>query len=81
MDPIKVYDTTLRDGTQGENINFSAEDKIKIAGEFQVRKPVIQQDNVWLVCFDDISGDLRAVSAHSDNGSWNRLGDHKGFVT
>ena len=32
MDPILVYDTTLRDGTQGENVNFSAEEKIKIAG-------------------------------------------------
>jgi len=26
-----MYDTTLRDGTQGENITFSAEEKIKIA--------------------------------------------------
>ena len=31
MEPILLYDTTLRDGTQGENINFSAEDKLKIA--------------------------------------------------
>ena len=31
MEPIQLYDTTLRDGTQGENINFSAEDKIEIA--------------------------------------------------
>jgi len=31
MEPILVYDTTLRDGTQGENINFTAEEKIKIA--------------------------------------------------
>jgi len=31
MDPIFVYDTTLRDGTQGENISFSAEEKLKIA--------------------------------------------------
>ncbi|MBW2368391.1 MAG: citramalate synthase [Deltaproteobacteria bacterium] len=31
MKPILLYDTTLRDGTQGENINFSAEEKIKIA--------------------------------------------------
>ena len=31
MEPIQIYDTTLRDGTQGENINFTAEDKIAIA--------------------------------------------------
>jgi 2-isopropylmalate synthase len=28
---IYIYDTTLRDGTQGEEISFSVEDKIKIA--------------------------------------------------
>ena len=26
-----IYDTTLRDGSQGENISFSAEEMIKIA--------------------------------------------------
>ena len=31
MDPVVLYDTTLRDGTQGENINFTAEEKIAIA--------------------------------------------------
>jgi 2-isopropylmalate synthase len=31
MQQILLYDTTLRDGTQGEDISFSAEDKIKIA--------------------------------------------------
>ncbi|HEY3414719.1 MAG TPA: citramalate synthase [Armatimonadota bacterium] len=28
---VRVYDTTLRDGSQGEGISFSIEDKIKIA--------------------------------------------------
>jgi len=31
MEPIYLYDTTLRDGTQGENITFSADEKVKIA--------------------------------------------------
>jgi len=26
-----LYDTTLRDGTQGEQVNLSAEDKLKVA--------------------------------------------------
>jgi 2-isopropylmalate synthase len=28
---IEIYDTTLRDGTQGESVNFSAEDKCLVA--------------------------------------------------
>ncbi len=31
MDSIQIYDTTLRDGTQGENISFTVEEKIRIA--------------------------------------------------
>jgi len=31
MEPILLYDTTLRDGTQGENIAFSADEKLTIA--------------------------------------------------
>jgi 2-isopropylmalate synthase len=30
MNTIEVYDTTLRDGTQGENISLSVDDKLKI---------------------------------------------------
>jgi 2-isopropylmalate synthase len=31
MTELYLYDTTLRDGTQGENISFSADEKIKVA--------------------------------------------------
>ncbi|MGB9805100.1 citramalate synthase, partial [Desulfofundulus sp.] len=31
MAAVEIYDTTLRDGSQGEGISFSAEDKVKIA--------------------------------------------------
>jgi 2-isopropylmalate synthase len=31
METILLYDTTLRDGSQGEKVNFSAEDKLRIA--------------------------------------------------
>jgi 2-isopropylmalate synthase len=30
MERVKVYDTTLRDGSQGEGVQFSAEDKLEI---------------------------------------------------
>lgn len=30
---VEIYDTTLRDGSQGEGISFSCDDKLKIAGK------------------------------------------------
>jgi 2-isopropylmalate synthase len=30
---VKIYDTTLRDGSQGEGVTFSSEDKVKVAKE------------------------------------------------
>ena len=30
MKKIQIYDTTLRDGSQGENISFSLDDKLRI---------------------------------------------------
>ena len=31
MKTIKIYDTTLRDGSQAEEISFTVEDKLRIA--------------------------------------------------
>ena len=31
MKRILIYDTTLRDGSQGENVSFSVEDKLLVA--------------------------------------------------
>ena len=28
--PVSIYDTTLRDGSQGEGISFSCDDKLKV---------------------------------------------------
>ena len=39
MTRVQIYDTTLRDGTQGEGVSFTRDDKIKILkllDEFQV---------------------------------------------
>ena len=30
-DRIEIYDTTLRDGSQGEGVNFSVDDKLRVA--------------------------------------------------
>ena len=32
---IYIFDTTLRDGAQTEGVNFSIDDKIKIAKHYQ----------------------------------------------
>ena len=33
---VEMYDTTLRDGSQGEGINFSVTDKLRIAERLDV---------------------------------------------
>ena len=33
---VEIYDTTLRDGSQGEGINFSVADKLRIAERLDI---------------------------------------------
>ncbi|MEK7864377.1 MAG: hypothetical protein AAB175_01020, partial [Nitrospirota bacterium] len=33
MRKVEIYDTTLRDGSQAEDIAFSVEDKLRITGK------------------------------------------------
>ena len=40
MNPkVTIYDTTLRDGTQGEGISFSSPDKLRIAERLDLPIP------------------------------------------
>ena len=43
---IVLYDTTLRDGTQAEDVNLSTPDKIKIA----LRLDEFGIDYIWSLC-------------------------------
>ena len=36
MNQVKIYDTTLRDGSQGEGISYSVTDKVRIAQELDM---------------------------------------------
>ncbi len=44
---VKIYDTTLRDGSQGEGISFSLDDKIKIACKLDYLGNFIISEGGW----------------------------------
>ena len=51
--PILIYDTTLRDGTQGESISFSAADKLLLAKRMDQGSPMA---SIRMKCLDCCSG-------------------------
>lgn len=44
---IQIYDTTLRDGTQGEGISLSCQDKLRIAAELDAKLGVAYIEAGW----------------------------------
>ena len=60
-EPISLYDTTLRDGTQGENISFSADEKVKIAE----RLDNTEDTDIYLAF---THGDFSFVNFQDNNG-------------
>ena len=38
MSRIEIYDTTLRDGSQGEGVNFSLQDKLAITARLDAHR-------------------------------------------
>ena len=50
MKSILLYDTTLRDGAQGENISFTAEDKLRIAQrlDYLARQGLVMREKISL---------------------------------
>ena len=43
MTRVQIYDTTLRDGTQGEGVSFTRDDKIKILKLLDEFVPKLEQ--------------------------------------
>ena len=55
---IEIYDTTLRDGTQGEGVTFSVADKLRIAERLDDRRLRYEAQGFFALQID--------VERHSD---------------
>ena len=58
---VEIYDTTLRDGSQGEGINFSVADKLRVAERIDARhEHWIGRAECWRLAIDDSLTPARA---------------------
>ena len=82
---IRIYDTTLRDGTQGEGVSFSMEDKVRLASRFDACIGTAGVEGVPLMVFQSTQSarkmfvSVRALELRLLAKTISRLsGDHAG---
>jgi hypothetical protein len=71
---VKIYDTTLRDGSQAEGISFSKRDKVKIAAFGSTKRNTNRVE-------DDIqTWGTVGVSENTIEASWEALVDSVEYI-
>ena len=91
---ITMYDTTLRDGTQGDQVNLSAEDKLRIAkklDEYGIDLMLLprgwmtqelRKERGWLTLFENVNAGLylrRGPGTEADIERVQRYYDQRGI--
>jgi len=75
---IKIYDTTLRDGTQGEGVSFSMEDKVRLATRLDA---LARSADAEAMRLDESEAPLREIARQKQEAETTRASQEKARVT